>query len=114
MLTIRLQRVGKTKRPTFRLVISENARDTQDRYLELLGTYNPNDKEKGLVLKADRISYWLGKGAQSSSTVHNLLAKQGLVKGKGAKSVYLSAKRKTKIAEKKKAAAPKVEATLAA
>ena len=110
MLTIRLQRVGKTKKPTYRLVISEKARDPQDRHLELLGTYNPHDKEKGVAFNVERIQYWIGKGAQTSNTVHNLLLKSGAIKGKVARSVYLSTDRKKKMDDKKKAAAPKAEA----
>lgn len=101
MLTIRLQRVGKTKKPTYRLIISEKARDTQDRYLELLGSYNPHDKTNGVALNAERINYWLAKGAQTSDTVNNLLVKQGVVKGKAVRAVFLSEKRKKKIDEKK-------------
>lgn len=106
MLTIRLQRVGKTKKPTYRLIISEKARDTHDKYLELLGSFNPHVKENQLVVKADRVKYWLSKGSQASPTVHNLLLKAGIVTGKKQKSVYISQKRAGKIAEKKKANAP--------
>ena len=102
MLTIRLQRVGKKKFPTYRVIISENARDTQAKHVEILGSYNPHDKEKGLVLKEDRIKYWLEKGAQSSNTVFNILVKAGLVTGKKKKSVTVSKKRTEKL-EKNKA-----------
>ncbi len=110
MLTIRLQRVGKMKRPTYRLIISEKGRDTHDRYLELLGTYNPHAASGGVELKADRIKYWIEKGAQTSNTVNNLLVKAGVLTGKAKKSVFLSEKRKKKIDEKKKANALKTEA----
>ena len=110
MLTIRLQRVGKTKKPTYRLIISEKARDTHDHYLELLGSYNPHDKAKGIVFNAERITYWISQGAQTSATVNNLLIKQGIIQGKKMKSVYLSEGRKKKIEEKKKATASAAEA----
>lgn len=105
MLTIRLQRIGKKKAPAYRLIISEKGRDTRDRYLENLGTFSPLNKENAFQPKADRISYWLSKGAQSSGTVHNLLLKAGLIQGQKAKSVFLSVKRKAKIAEKSTAKA---------
>jgi len=108
MLTIRLQRVGKSKAPTYRIVISEKTQDTQDIYLENLGSFNPRAKENQFVPKIDRIKYWLGKGAQSSSTVNNLLINAGVITGKKKKSVFLSEKRKKKISEKKKAATPAV------
>lgn len=108
MLMLRLQRVGKTKRPTYRLVVSEKARDTQAGSLENLGYYNPVDKDKKLEFKAERIKYWLSVGAKASDTVHNLLLKNGIISGgKKKRSVFLSKKRKAKIEEeKKKKAAP--------
>ena len=114
MLTIRLQRVGKTKKPTYRFIISEKTHDTQGLYLELLGNYNPTEKENKITVKADRVTYWISKGAQMSNTVNNLLVKNGIIKGKTMKSVFLSEDRKKKIAEEKKAAAPAPAATPAA
>ena len=105
MLTLRLQRIGKNKFATYRLIVSEKARDTQGVYLEQLGTFNPHDKVQQFKPIADRVTYWISKGAQASGTVHNLLVKEGLLKDKKVKSVFLSKKRKTKIAEKKKVAA---------
>lgn len=108
MLTIRLQRLGKKNYPTYRFIISEKARDTQGTFLETLGNYDPHKKENGLVLNQDRVKYWLGMGAQTSNTVNNILIKAGLITGgKKMKSVYISKTRAVKIAEKKKAAAPK-------
>lgn len=117
MLTIRLQRIGKKNSPTYRLVISEKARDTQGRNLEILGTFNPHAKENGLVPNAERIKYWLEKGAQTSHTVHNLFLKADLISGeKKKKSVYISQSRAAKLAEKvatKKAEQAKAEAATA-
>ena len=106
MLAIRLQRVGKKKLASYRLIVSEKARDTQDKYLELLGTFNPHAKENQFQPVKERIEYWISKGAETSDTVHNLLLKAGIVKGKTKKAVFLSKKRHAKIAEKKKSAAP--------
>ena len=97
---IRLQRLGKKKQPTYRLVISEKARDTQGHALEILGHYNPVNSAKVLELKEDRIKYWLSKGAQTSETVNNLLVKAGVITGEKKKSVAISDKRKVKINEK--------------
>lgn len=113
MLTIRLQRLGKKKFPTYRLVISEKARDTQDVYLENLGTFDPHAKENQFKPKAERIKYWISKGAQTSDTIHNLLVQAKIVEGKKRKAVFLSKKRKTKIGEKK-ATADKAKADKAA
>lgn len=103
---LRLQRVGKAKQPTYRLIVSEKARDTQAGSLEMLGHYNPVVKDKKMEFKADRIKYWLSIGAQPSSTVHNLLLKAGIISGeKKKRSVFVSKSRLKKLEEKKKGAA---------
>lgn len=104
MLMLRLQRIGKAKKATYRLIVSEKARDTQGMYLENIGTYNPHAKEHQFQPKADRIKYWIEKGAQASDTVHNLLVNAALLKEKKKKAVYLSTKRKKKLEEQKKSA----------
>jgi ribosomal protein S16 len=50
------------------------------RHVEILGSHNPHSKET--VLKADRIKYWIEKGALTSDTVHNLLVKNGVISEK--------------------------------
>ena len=79
MLKIRLTRRGKKNRAFFRIVVTESSWPVKGRFLESLGFFNPHTKEKGL--KGDRIKYWIEKGAQCSDTVHNLLVKEGVIKG---------------------------------
>jgi len=79
MLSIRLSRVGKKNKPTYRFVIMEKGRDPYGRALEILGSYNPHSKD--LQVKGERINYWISKGAQMSPTVNNLLVAKGIVKG---------------------------------
>lgn len=110
MLVIRLQRVGKKKFPTYRLIVSEKARDTRGSYLEAVGTYNPHVKEGGFVPNSERINYWIKIGAQPSNTINNLLISKGMINGaKKKKSVYISKARAIKLAEKKKTEKPKTE-----
>ncbi|MFH0892136.1 MAG: 30S ribosomal protein S16 [Candidatus Falkowbacteria bacterium] len=80
MLTIRLSRIGKRKKPMYRLIISEKSRDPYGRSLEILGSYNPFTKE--LQAHKERIEYWLSKGSGMSPTVNNLLIDKGLITGK--------------------------------
>lgn len=79
MLTIRLSRIGKKKKPIYRLIISEKTKDPYGRALEILGTYNPFSKE--LVVKKDRINYWLSKGSGISPTANNLLIENKIIQG---------------------------------
>lgn len=103
MLTIRLSRVGKTKQPSYRLIVSEKTKDPWGDYLELLGTYQPLANPAKVDFKADRIAHRISKGAQTSDTVWNLLVDNKIVEGEKRKSVKLSKKRREKIAKKKAA-----------
>ena len=79
MLKIRLARVGKRKRPTYRIIISEAARDTYGRALEIMGHYNPLTKV--CDVKKDRVLYWISQGAKVSPTLNNLLIDQNVLTG---------------------------------
>ncbi|TSC70889.1 MAG: small subunit ribosomal protein S16 [Parcubacteria group bacterium Gr01-1014_46] len=82
MLKIRLQRVGRKHEPSFRLVLTDSKNSTKSgKYLENLGNYDARRGEKS-EFKADRITYWVSKGAQLSGTVHNLLVDKKVVTGK--------------------------------
>ncbi|MCX6778929.1 MAG: 30S ribosomal protein S16 [Candidatus Magasanikbacteria bacterium] len=105
MLTIKLARFGKAKEPTFRLILTEKTKNPNSAYLENLGSYDA--RKKVIVLKADRITYWISKGAQTTTTIHNLLVDQKVISGDKIKKVKLTARRKVKLAEKKKAAETK-------
>jgi len=79
MLKIRLTRRGKKNNAFFRIVVAEHTAPIKGGFLEVLGFLNPHTKEKSF--EADRIEYWIGKGAQCSDTVHNLLVSNGVIKG---------------------------------
>ena len=81
MLKIRLQRIGRKNDPSFRAVLTDSKNSTKSgKFLEILGTYNPKAGEKNL--NADRIKYWIGKGAKCSDTMHNFLVHDKVVVGK--------------------------------
>jgi small subunit ribosomal protein S16 len=88
-----MSRIGKKKQPYYRLTLAENTKDTFGKSHEILGSWNPRSKE--LVMKEDRIKYWLSKGAQPSVTVNNLLVEKGVIEGKKQTSVKIK-KNKTK------------------
>ncbi len=80
MLIIRLQRVGRTNDPNFRIVLIESKRAPKSgAVLEILGSYNP--KTKNINLKTDRIKNWLEHGVQISDTVHNLFVSNKIIDG---------------------------------
>ena len=76
MLTIRLSRIGKRKKPYYRVVVIERTRPRDGRVRELVGTYDPLKKPAEVKLDAERIKYWLGVGAQPSDTVRSLFRQQ--------------------------------------
>jgi small subunit ribosomal protein S16 len=81
MLKIRLQRVGRKHEPTFRVVLTDSKNSTKSgRFREVLGSYDPRKKTE--VFEGDRIKEWMGKGAQVSGTVHNLLVSHKIITGK--------------------------------
>lgn len=82
MLKIRLQRVGRKAEPTFRLVLTDSKNATKSgRYLETLGNFDARRGEAS-TFQADRITHWMSKGAQVSTTVHNLLINNKITTGK--------------------------------
>lgn len=81
MLKIRLQRIGRKNDPAFRAVLTDSKNSTKSgRFLEIVGTYNPKAGETNF--KADRIKYWMSKGAKLSNTIHNFLIHQKIIEGK--------------------------------
>ncbi len=75
MLRIRLARTGAKKKSSYRIVAIDRERARDGRFVEILGQYNPRRHPAEVVLKRDRIDFWLGRGAQASETVRSLLKK---------------------------------------
>lgn len=111
MVKIRLRRIGAKKRPFYRIVAADSRCARDGRFIELLGTYDPNQDPPEIKMKRDRIQYWLDNGARPSDTARGLLKSQGFL---GAE-VKEAAKRKkaAKVeAEEPKVAAVEVEAAV--
>jgi len=93
MLKIRLQRIGRKNHPAFRAVLTDSKNSTKSgKFLEIVGNYNPKAGETNF--KAERIEYWMSKGAKLSDTMHNFLVSKNIIKGK--KVNVLSKKSPTK------------------
>ena len=77
MVKLRLKRMGRRNRAFFRLCAFDAREERDGRSIEQLGTYDPmeKDEEKKVVLKRDRIEYWLSVGAQPTETVASILKK---------------------------------------
>lgn len=78
MLRIRLARVGKKGRPSYRIVVAEAKSPRDGSYLEWIGTYDPMQNPPAISLKQDRARHWLRLGAQASDPVQRILDKNGV------------------------------------
>lgn len=78
MVVIRLSRGGSKHRPFFNIVVADKRVRRDGRFIERIGFYNPIAKggEEALRIEQDRLTHWLGVGAQASPTVLRLV-KQG-------------------------------------
>lgn len=79
MVSIRLARIGKKKKPFYRVVVIEKRNPRNGRFVEIVGTYDPLKDPAEVKLEADRIKFWLGKGAQPSDTVRSFLRRQKIL-----------------------------------
>ena len=111
MVTIRLQRVGKHNRPSYRVVVADSRSRVQGRFIEIIGFYDPINKL--CKLDKERIDYWKGVGAGVSDTVAGLISRDGKVElkkrtkpnRKSAVRAQQEAERKAQEEAEKKAAA---------
>ena len=72
MVRIRLRRVGARNQASYRVVVADKESPRDGRFLEIVGHYNPRTEPSTIVLKDDRIYYWLSVGAQPTEAVDGL------------------------------------------
>ena len=78
---IRLARAGTKKRPVYRIVATDSREPRDGKFLEKLGVYDPilpGDNPQRVVLREERLRYWLGVGAQPSDRVARFLDSAGI------------------------------------
>lgn len=76
---IRLTRVGATKQPAYRVVVTDSRNARDGRSLETIGHYDPRREPVEFVVDADKAKAWLAKGAQPSDTVERLFRSAGIL-----------------------------------
>lgn len=127
MLKIRLARGGAKKRPYYHIVIADSHAPRDGKFIERVGSYNPmlpkDSATPRIVLKADRIAEWLGKGAQptdrvarfiSESQDEALAGKVKWVQGNNPKKAEPGKKAQERAAERAQREADRLEAEAAA
>ena len=73
---IRLQRIGRPKRPYYRVVAIDQRAKRNGKPIEILGQYDPALAENKISIKQDRYDYWVKIGAKPSDTVSVLMKKK--------------------------------------
>ena len=76
---IRLKRLGRKKKPVYRIVVAPEQSPRDGKVIEEVGFYDPVSKPVVLNYKKDRLEYWLGVGAQPTRVVERLLDSEGIV-----------------------------------
>jgi small subunit ribosomal protein S16 len=75
MTVIRLTRMGRNKKPFYRIVVTDSRKRRDSGWIESIGYFNPVTEPKVLKLDEERLNYWLGVGAQMSEKVRKLSGK---------------------------------------
>lgn len=76
---IRLVRLGRKKRPFYRIVVCDSRERRNGNFIEILGYYNPMPEVAEVKIDEAKALDWLKKGAQPSDTVRSLLSKNGVM-----------------------------------
>jgi len=79
MIRIRLARVGKKGRPSYRIVVADIAAPRDGSYLEWIGNYDPMQNPPAVTLKTERAAHWLSMGAIPSDAVARIMDANGLM-----------------------------------
>lgn len=91
MLAIKFRKTGKKHQSYFRVVVMEKKSKLMGRYIDNLGWVNPHSNE--LKIDKEKVLHWIKNGAKPTESVHNILIKNDILKGKKI-SVHKIAKKK--------------------
>ena len=75
---IRLRRVGAKKAPFYRVVVADSRFPRDGRFIEEIGTYDPNQEPSVIKIDAEKAKQWIANGAQPTESVAKLLKKAGI------------------------------------
>ena len=76
---IRLARHGSKGNPFYRIVVADARSPRDGRFIDRIGTYNPQTEPSDIKVDQDKAREWLGKGAQPTDQVKNLLKISGVL-----------------------------------
>ena len=75
---IRLQRFGRKGYAFYQIVVADSRAPRDGKFIERIGSYNPNTNPATIDLKFDRALYWLQVGAQPTDTTRTILSREGV------------------------------------
>ncbi len=76
---LRLQRRGRKNYAFYQIIVADSRAPRDGKYIERVGSYNPNTNPATITLDFDRALYWLQVGAQPTDTVRNILSNEGVL-----------------------------------
>jgi len=79
MVKIRLRRVGRKHRPSYRVVVADSRSPRDGAFIEIVGYYNPLTDPATVSINEEKTLKWLKCGAQPTEKVHSLLRKEGIM-----------------------------------
>ncbi len=71
--------MGKKRQPIYKVVAADERSPRDGKFIEAIGLYNPITNPATVEIKEERALYWLGVGAQPTTTVKGLLSKKGIL-----------------------------------
>lgn len=77
---IRLTRLGKKKKPFYRIIVADSECARDGKFLDIVGTYDPMQEPAEITINDDKLQSWLGKGALPTTTVKSLIKKNAAAK----------------------------------
>lgn len=80
MVKIRLTRMGAKKNPFYRIIVADCNSPRDGRFIEAIGTYDPNKEPSQFKIDEEAAKKWLANGAQPTDIVSKLFKQAGIVK----------------------------------
>ncbi|MDX2079973.1 MAG: 30S ribosomal protein S16 [Terrimicrobiaceae bacterium] len=74
-VAIRLRREGTKNRPYYKIVVADQRRARDGKFIEIIGSYDPKKEGENFDIQLDRAEYWVGVGARPSQTVGSIITK---------------------------------------
>ena len=72
---IRLTRLGKKKKPFYRIIVADSESKRDGKFLDVVGTYDPLQNPAAIKINNEKLQEWIGKGALPTTTVKSLIGK---------------------------------------